>query len=240
MVILVPVVAGESIIPKWILDQVTPSRDRAGFAREIRRVSIGIAVAFILVVASIVMWILESQLVNVNPWRYIVPTVIFLGFSLLGAAHVSRIRRARAWLDTNNKWVEISMMGWQASAPSPQIRNPFAPRVKGDTNIPHWVLARVTSSLDRKGLSHKIRRAWFLVVALGLLLLLPWLWILAYLLISRFDPTLITVILLLSLLWWFGLWEVIMSQRARTWLDRYQKWSEVAQLQWQGAPQPPP
>jgi hypothetical protein len=249
MVILVPVVAGDSTIPKWVLDYVPSSRDRAGFSRQLRLTGISIGIAVALCCLGAVNWVLVSRIGPINHQRFLVPIVMFFALTVLGVFGYLRTQRARNWIDQNDKWAEVSSLEWQEPLGTPRARNPFAsfrvrnpftPLVTGETTIPKWVLARITSSQDRKGLSLEIRQLWFVAVGFLFLLFLCLMWFFASIFDHGLRRTIFFLFCGLLLFWFFGLWKVIMSQRARTWLDRNQKWPEVAQLQWQGPPQSPP
>jgi Ca2+/Na+ antiporter len=232
MVILVPVIAGDSTIPKWVLARVTSSRDRKGITKELV-----FQCLYIFSFSGFIAWSSfsrmseqERQKVLTDPLNLVLAALFFV----LVFMSLLPIFRARKWLDDHQKWPEVALLEWQEPPKSPNLRNPFAPRVKGETSIPKWVLARVTSSLDRQSLSLEIRRLWVLLVLFGLLLLLPCVTIVFLLVFSQFDVWLAIAVILPSLLWWIGFWQVSMGQRARTWLDRNEKWAEVAKLEWVG------
>jgi hypothetical protein len=233
MVILVPVIAGNSTIPKWVLARVTRSRDRKGIAKELV-----FQCMYTFSFSGFIAWSRLSRVPEQERQKALTDPInlaLVALFFVLVFMSVLPFFRARKWLDDHQKWSEVTLLEWQEPPKSPNFRNPFASRVKGETSIPKWVLARVTSSLDRKGLSLEIRRLWWLLAIFGLVLLLPWVAIVFLLVFSQLDVWLAITILSPSLLWWLGFWQVITGQRARTWLDQNEKWVEVATLEWVGS-----
>jgi hypothetical protein len=232
MVILVPVIAGDSTIPKWVLECITASRDRKGMSKAFfeRCVFSLLPVGFVVLIRFPQMSSQEIVRAITNPWTF----VFLLALLVWAIVAALPVVRARKWLDDHQKWSEVALLEWQEPPKSSQFSRPFAPQVKGETSIPKWVLSRVTSSLDREGLSLEIRRLWVLLVLFGLLLLLPWVAIVFLSVFSQLDIWLAITILSPSLLWWLGFWQVSMGQRARTWLDQNEKWAEAATLEWIG------
>jgi hypothetical protein len=232
MVILVPVIAGDSTIPKWVLECVTASRDRKGMSKAfLERCAFSLLpTGFILLIRFPQMSSQEIVQAITNPWTF----AFLLALLVWAIMVVLPVIRAQKWLDNHQKWSEVALLEWQELPKSPRFINSFASQVKGETSIPKWVLSRLTSSLDRKGLSLEIRRLWVLLVIFGLLLLLPWVAVVFLLVFSQLDVWLAITILSPSLLWWLGFWQVSMGQRAKTWLDRNEKWAEVATLEWIG------
>jgi hypothetical protein len=234
MVILVPVIAGDSTIPKWVLDYVPSSRDRAGFSRQLRQSGISIVLVVILCCVGMVNWLLLTRTGPINHQRILVPLLILFSFGALGGFGHLRVRRARNWIDQNNKWLEVSKLRWQQ--PPGDI---FSPKVVGNTKIPKWVLAQITHSQDRVGLSREIDRRWSGLISFSILFFLYilgniWGW-----LYTSVDRNTFTVFpILISPMWFLGIWKFLAAQRARIWLDQNKKWLEIARLEWQGPPQP--
>ena len=111
------------------------------------------------------------------------------------------------------------------------------PIIAGSSTIPKWVLAQVTSSRNRRGLSAYILTTWFVLVScINLFLLLlavrlsdNWTWI-TYL----FGWNLLYYVLPPLVLTFFGIWKLYICTNARSWLDQNRKWSELAKLGWRG------
>jgi hypothetical protein len=106
------------------------------------------------------------------------------------------------------------------------------PTVAGDSKIPTWVLARVTSSRDRKGLSKSIGEKVIFWLIWGVLIFLSNFSLLAEQgIVSYFSNNSWRILWLL--LWFFQLYVVISPDfRARAWLDAQNKWSEISEMEW--------
>jgi hypothetical protein len=106
-----PIVAGDSTIPKWVLARVTDSRDRKGVSKSIGEKLIFWLIWGVLIFLSNFSLLAEQGIVlyfSNNSWRIL---WILLWFFQLYVG-ISPDFRARAWLDAHNKWSEITQMEW--------------------------------------------------------------------------------------------------------------------------------
>jgi hypothetical protein len=107
------------------------------------------------------------------------------------------------------------------------------PIVAGDSTIPKWVLARVTDSRDRKGVSGKLRNE----TLKSVLILAYFTWMGFFRFQTPKSPgnifdNLYVRIFLLILLIGLHFKDLIAIVKARQWLDEYQKWSEISEMEW--------
>jgi hypothetical protein len=113
MVILVPVIAGDSTIPKWVLAHVTSSRSRDGFLKQLRNgglIRVALCVYFCFdtyidlkkvdfVISDLNLWIL-LRLIALFGIAFVTVKSLFDGW------------RAYNWLDQHQKWNELAELQW--------------------------------------------------------------------------------------------------------------------------------
>jgi hypothetical protein len=122
MVILVPVVAGDSTIPKWVLAYVTSSRSRDGFLKQLRNgglIRVALCLYFCFdtytdlkkvdfVISDLDLWILLRL-------------IALLGFAVVVVKSLFDGWRACKWLDQHQKWNEVAELQWHEPAISRMV-----------------------------------------------------------------------------------------------------------------------
>jgi Cu/Ag efflux pump CusA len=113
MVIFVPIVAGDSTIPKWVLAHVTSSRSRnpIGFLSEIRSNQIMAAILGLSVGLGLYQ---KLQKINfsvsaITPWLAL-QGIAIICLAMLVVRNSTQARKAYVWLNENEKWSELSAL----------------------------------------------------------------------------------------------------------------------------------
>jgi hypothetical protein len=116
MVILVPVIAGDSTIPKWVLANVPASRDRAGFTKQLRNQAIRWTLLCTYFCFSTYTRLAEQKFVlsfaDLRGLVLIGLTVVTGCIVVTAVVGIARAFQARKWLDENERWPEIAQLQW--------------------------------------------------------------------------------------------------------------------------------
>jgi hypothetical protein len=113
MVILVPVIAGDSTIPKWVLANVPASRDRAGFTKQLRGQGIRWTLLCLYFCFNTYQRLVEQKFVlTLADPRTLALTVATLWIVVAAVLGIWRAFQALNWLDKNEKWTEVAGFQW--------------------------------------------------------------------------------------------------------------------------------
>jgi hypothetical protein len=124
MVILVPVIAGDSTIPKWVLAHVTSSRSRnpIGFLSEIRSNQIMAAILGLGVCLGSYQKLekINFSVSAITPW-FVFQTIAIICAVILFFRNSTQARKAYTWLNENKKWSELAELKWNEPAISRMV-----------------------------------------------------------------------------------------------------------------------
>jgi hypothetical protein len=116
-VILVPVIAGHSTIPKWVLDDVPSSRSRDGFLKRLRNgglTRVALCVYFCFDTYTDLEKI-DFVISDLNPW-ILLRLIALFGFAVVTVKSLFDGWKAYQWLNQHEKWAEVAELQWHEPA----------------------------------------------------------------------------------------------------------------------------
>jgi hypothetical protein len=113
MVILLPVIAGDSTIPKWVLAGVPASRDRVGFTKQLRNQGIRWTLLCLYFCLNTYFRLAKQKFVlnSTNPETLFL-LILNVGIVVSSIGAIVQAFQARKWLDKHESWPEVAGMQW--------------------------------------------------------------------------------------------------------------------------------
>ncbi len=122
---LVPIIAGDSTIPKWVLANVPASRDRVGFTKRLRNQGILWTLLCAYLCFSTYIRLAEQKFVlsfaDLRGLVLIGFTVLTVCIVVTAVVETVRAFQARNWLDQKERWPEVAQLQWREPAISRMV-----------------------------------------------------------------------------------------------------------------------